>query len=135
MKPKPPTPLSESLARIIARGQNPNDISINDNCTALVIRTQEGTLSYGLHRLTCTPEDAAQILKLAVESSRKKAQEGWLTEISRAKTGNSMLDKIISGETVPVSPSQSPFGEESTALPPDPSAGAGPAASPLGPTI
>lgn len=103
-------PDPDHLGSILKKGISQNgQVSIDEKEGYLKINTDANNFhSFYIKRLDCTPEQFAEILKLAVESSQKVAQKPLQDEIARAVVGNTVLDTMIKqGQSIPTPP---PFG-------------------------
>lgn len=91
--------LSLILDDIRNKGKESTRISIDDK-NGLVIddESDKSTYRFQAEKIVSTPEETAEILKSAVESSRELAQKSLLDEMARARAANTMLDSMIRQE-------------------------------------
>lgn len=84
--------------------ENQPDVSIDEKNHKLRISASGGYQAYSVKKVEATPEQFSDMLKAAIENSRKIAQKPLLEEIARIKAGNGVLDNIIAQENSPASP-------------------------------
>lgn len=102
--------LPSTLIDLASRGRGSGNVSIDEE-GRLTITADGNSLKFKMTKIKSDPEQYAQMLKSAIESSRKIAQKPLLDEIERIQAGNSFLDTMIQQEnlsSVPPTPAPPP---------------------------
>ncbi len=100
-----------------SNGQQAINVSIDDK-GLLRIDSAEKHQAFKMQKISTPPEIFSQIVRSAVENSRKIRQESLMNEIARGKAGNSLLDNMIQQENPSLPPT-------TQSVSPQPSAAAG----------
>lgn len=100
--------LDLTLKGIRERGNASTNVSIDERGRLLTIGHNGGSQKFNTSKINSNPEQFAEILKSAIENSRKVAQQPLLEEIARAKAGNGALDSMIQQETASLQPPPNP---------------------------
>lgn len=92
-----PETLLSSL-KDVARKRPATNVQIDEEYRHLIIDSSEDKGPVGrfeINRLASAPEDFPELLKSAIESSRKIAQKSMSDELLRGQNGNEMLTNMI----------------------------------------